>query len=134
MRRPALCANQTTGPPLHRQADQPSGGGPADGELARWQNLALIWHLVHDKDGYLKYVRDAVREENVELPSGRIEGAEVELAVRTLGRLNTPEAFENLIVKEEGGRVVRFRDVGEGSRQIEIVPSGSDDLTPHSDA
>jgi multidrug efflux pump len=57
-------------------------------------------------------VRDAVRDENVELPSGRIEGREVELAVRTLGRLNTPEAFENLIIKEEGGRVVRFRDVG----------------------
>jgi multidrug efflux pump len=57
-------------------------------------------------------VRDAVRDENVELPSGRIEGREVELAVRTLGRLNTPEAFENLILKEEGGRVVRFRDVG----------------------
>jgi len=57
-------------------------------------------------------VRDAVRDENVELPSGRIEGREVELAVRTLGRLNTPEAFEDLILKEEGGRVVRFRDVG----------------------
>ncbi|MCG6927952.1 MAG: efflux RND transporter permease subunit [Acidobacteria bacterium] len=57
-------------------------------------------------------VRDAVRDENVELPSGRIEGREVELAVRTLGRLNTPEAFENLILKEQDGRVVRFRDVG----------------------
>ena len=57
-------------------------------------------------------VRDAVRDENVELPSGRIEGRDVELAVRTLGRLNTPEAFENLILKEEGGRVVRFRDIG----------------------
>jgi multidrug efflux pump len=57
-------------------------------------------------------VRDAVRDENVELPSGRIEGREVELAVRTLGRLDTPEEFEDLIVKEEGGRVVRFRDVG----------------------
>jgi multidrug efflux pump len=57
-------------------------------------------------------VRDAVREENVELPSGRIEGVDVELAVRTLGRLNTPEAFENLIIKEGSGGVVRFRDVG----------------------
>jgi multidrug efflux pump len=57
-------------------------------------------------------VRDAVRNENVELPSGRIEGREVELSVRTLGRLDTPEAFENLILKEEEGRVVRFRDVG----------------------
>lgn len=57
-------------------------------------------------------IRDAVRAENVELPAGRIEGREVELAVRTLGRLNTPEAFENLILKEQDGRIVRFRDVG----------------------
>jgi multidrug efflux pump len=57
-------------------------------------------------------VRDALQDENVELPSGRIEGAEVELTVRTMGRLVTPEDFEDLIVKEEGGRIVRFRDVG----------------------
>jgi len=57
-------------------------------------------------------VRTAVERENVELPSGRIEGREVELAVRTMGRLNTPEDFENMILKQEGGRIVRFRDVG----------------------
>ena len=57
-------------------------------------------------------VRNAVRRENVELPGGRIEGEEVELPVRTMGRLQTPEEFEDLILKTEGGRVVRFRDVG----------------------
>ena len=57
-------------------------------------------------------VRDAVARESVELPSGRIEGRDVELSVRTMGRLNTPEAFENLIIKESGGRLVRLRDVG----------------------
>jgi multidrug efflux pump len=39
-----------------------------------------------------------VRNENVELPSGRIEGSEIELPVRTLSRLDTPEDFENLIL------------------------------------
>ena len=63
-------------------------------------------------------VRDAVQRENVELPSGRIEGREVELTVRTMSRLNTPEEFEELIVKESGGRVVRFRDVG----RVELGP------------
>ena len=63
-------------------------------------------------------VRDAVQRENVELPSGRIEGREVELTVRTMSRLNTPEEFEDLIVKESGGRVVRFRDVG----RVELGP------------
>ncbi|MEJ2190617.1 MAG: efflux RND transporter permease subunit, partial [Acidobacteriota bacterium] len=57
-------------------------------------------------------VRDAVARENVELPSGRIEGAEVELPVRTMSRLDTPEAFNDLILKSEGDRIVRLRDVG----------------------
>ena len=57
-------------------------------------------------------VRDAVTRENVELPAGRIEGRDVELAVRTLSRLNTPEEFDNLVLKQDAGGVVRFRDVG----------------------
>lgn len=57
-------------------------------------------------------VQQAVTQSNVELPSGRIEGEAVELTVRTLGRLNTVEDFENMILREEGGHLVRFRDVG----------------------
>jgi hypothetical protein len=33
-----------------------------DGEVTRFQNLTLIWQLVRDKDGFIKYVRDATRE------------------------------------------------------------------------
>ncbi len=29
-----------------------------DGKVARFENLKLIWELVRDKDGFLKYVRD----------------------------------------------------------------------------
>src|SRR5258708_22665099 len=57
-------------------------------------------------------VRAALSRENVELPSGRIEGSNVELTVRTLSRLSKPEEFNNLMIKRSGDRVVRFRDVG----------------------
>lgn len=57
-------------------------------------------------------VRNVLNRENIELPSGRIEGLNTELTVRTSGRLTTPEEFNNLILKEEGGNIVRFRDVG----------------------
>lgn len=57
-------------------------------------------------------VFQAVSRENVELPSGRIEGQNTELTVRTMGRLNTVEDFNNLIVKENGDQVVRFQDIG----------------------
>ena len=57
-------------------------------------------------------VRDALARENVELPSGRIEGQDVELTVRTMSRLTDVDEFNNLIIKEERGQVVRLRDIG----------------------
>lgn len=57
-------------------------------------------------------IRNALARENIELPSGRIEGSNTELTVRTLGRLTTVEDFNNLIIKESDKVIVRFRDVG----------------------
>ena len=57
-------------------------------------------------------VRNAVNNENVELPSGTITGSTMELTVRTQGRLRTIEDFNNLIISKNGGRIVRFSDVG----------------------
>lgn len=63
-------------------------------------------------------VRQALQRENVELPSGRVEGASVELSVRTLSRLNTPEEFSNVVLKRDGDQIVRFTDIG----HVEIGP------------
>jgi multidrug efflux pump len=57
-------------------------------------------------------VRTALSRENIELPSGRIEGYGTELSVRTFGRMTTAEEFSNMIIKETGGILVRFRDIG----------------------
>ncbi|MFN3528297.1 MAG: efflux RND transporter permease subunit [Bacteroidia bacterium] len=57
-------------------------------------------------------VRNALLNENVELPSGALEGADIELTVRTSGRLSRPEEFENLILKVDGDQLIRLRDVG----------------------
>ncbi|HVS22291.1 MAG TPA: efflux RND transporter permease subunit, partial [Gammaproteobacteria bacterium] len=57
-------------------------------------------------------VRAAVSRENVELPSGRIEGQSVELPVKTQSRLKIPAEFDDLVVKRSGDRVVRFGDIG----------------------
>lgn len=57
-------------------------------------------------------VRSAVNTQNVELPAGRVEGDNTELTVRTLGRLLTIEDFNNLIIKRDGERIVRFSDIG----------------------
>lgn len=57
-------------------------------------------------------VRNALQRENIELPTGRIEGENTELTIRTLGRLVTTEDFNNLIIKEENGILVRLSDIG----------------------
>lgn len=57
-------------------------------------------------------IRNALARENIELPSGRIEGSSTELTVRTLGRLTTVEEFNNLIIRESEKVIVRFKDVG----------------------
>lgn len=57
-------------------------------------------------------IRNALSRENVELPSGRIEGDNTELTVRTSSRLNTIDDFNNLIIREEKGKTIRLSDVG----------------------
>jgi multidrug efflux pump len=57
-------------------------------------------------------VLQALNRENVELPSGRVEGKNTELTVRTMGRLSTVSDFNDLIIKDDGNDIVRFSDVG----------------------
>jgi multidrug efflux pump len=57
-------------------------------------------------------VQAALSRENIELPTGRIEGDATELTVRTMGRLLTVEDFNNLIIRDTGGKSIRLRDIG----------------------
>lgn len=57
-------------------------------------------------------VKNAVDNENVELPSGNIEGNTIELNIRTMGLMNTAKMFDDLIVKHEGNQIIRFSDIG----------------------
>ncbi|MBO7230008.1 MAG: efflux RND transporter permease subunit [Bacteroidaceae bacterium] len=57
-------------------------------------------------------IKNAVTSENVELPSGSIEGNTMELTLRTMGQMHTAKEFNNIILKESNGNVVRVSDVG----------------------
>ncbi|MBO4499315.1 MAG: efflux RND transporter permease subunit [Bacteroidaceae bacterium] len=63
-------------------------------------------------------VKSALDRENVELPSGTIEGNTTELEIRTLGLMHTTEEFNNLVIRHDGNRVIRFSDIG----QAELSP------------
>ena len=57
-------------------------------------------------------VKNAITKENVELPSGSIEGNTVELTLRTMGQMHTADEFNNIILKKNGGNIIRISDVG----------------------
>ncbi|MCC8188182.1 MAG: efflux RND transporter permease subunit [Bacteroides sp.] len=57
-------------------------------------------------------VKSAIDRENVELPSGSIEGNTTTLTIRTMGLMHTAQEFNDLIVREENDRIIRFSDIG----------------------
>ncbi|MEO8515425.1 MAG: efflux RND transporter permease subunit [Flavobacterium sp.] len=64
-------------------------------------------------------VRDALNKQNVELPSGKLTGANTELMVKTIGNISTEEGFNDIIIKAEGDKIVRLSDVGKASLEAE---------------
>jgi multidrug efflux pump len=69
-------------------------------------------------------VQAALIRENVELPSGKIYGNATELSVRTFGRLNTEDEFNNIIIKNVNGSDIHIRDIGEAVLGPENEESG----------
>ncbi|MNJ89842.1 Efflux pump membrane transporter BepE [compost metagenome] len=72
-------------------------------------------------------VRNALESQNVELPSGKLTGANTELTVKTIGNLSTEEEFNNIILLAEGEKIVRFSDVGNASLEAENLETKMSD-------
>ena len=68
-------------------------------------------------------VKNAIDKENVELPSGSIEGNTMELSIRTLGLMHTADEFNNLIIKEDNNRIIRFSDIGRAELEARDLKS-----------
>ena len=68
-------------------------------------------------------VRSSIESENVELPSGSIEGNTVELSIRTMGLMTTAKQFDDIIIKHRGSNIVRFKDVGRAELAPEDIKS-----------
>ncbi|MDQ3321119.1 MAG: efflux RND transporter permease subunit [Acidobacteriota bacterium] len=64
-------------------------------------------------------VSNAVRQQNLEVPGGRINQGGTELTLRTLGRITDPEQFNEIVVATRGGFAVKIRDIGKVADTIE---------------
>lgn len=66
-------------------------------------------------------VRLALNKQNIELPSGKLTGANTELTVKTVGNLSTAEEFNNIIIKSDGEKIVRLSDIGRAELNAENI-------------
>lgn len=57
-------------------------------------------------------VESALRRQNIEIPAGRVESVQREFTVVSETDMRTPAEFENIILRDESGYLVRLRDVG----------------------
>lgn len=57
-------------------------------------------------------IANAVRQQNMEIPGGRVDEGTRELTVRTLGKITDPSQFEDLAIGSRGSYVVKVRDIG----------------------
>jgi HAE1 family hydrophobic/amphiphilic exporter-1 len=57
-------------------------------------------------------VRDAVVAENVEIPGGAVEQGKGQLLLRTMGRIDAAEEFNNIVVATKNGTPIRLSDLG----------------------
>ncbi len=91
---------------------------PGVASVQIWGQKKYSMRLWLDPDKLASYaltpldVRNALDKQNVELPSGKITGENTELTVKTVGNLTDEEQFNNLIIKNDGLNIIRFKDVG----------------------
>ncbi len=70
-------------------------------------------------------IRAALDRENIELPGGKVRGNATELTVKAYGKLTTEDDFNNLIIKEDASKIIRFRDLG----NAELGPENEESIS-----
>lgn len=91
---------------------------PGVSNISVWGDKKYAMRILLDPDKMQAFqlttldVRNALQSQNVELPAGRLEGDKTELTVRALGRLNTADEFDNMIVAKRGDALIRLKDIG----------------------
>jgi HAE1 family hydrophobic/amphiphilic exporter-1 len=57
-------------------------------------------------------VRDALVQQNTDVPGGNVTGADREMTLRTMGRMAEARDFNDLVVRTVNGQAIRIRDLG----------------------
>ncbi len=103
-------ADKTIRPMLERSSGV--GGVTIVGGLERTVNVWVDADRLAAHAIPITAVRDAVQRQNSDVPGGNVTGAVRENVLRTLGKLTTAEAFNDIAVGMVDGVPIRVRDIG----------------------
>lgn len=91
--------------------------GIADVEVAGANQYAMrIWldpQKMAARGLSVNDVQMAIQNSNVELPAGEIKGSSINYPITAETKLNTADQFNNIIVKNDNGQVIRIKDIGQ---------------------
>ena len=111
---------------IRRSIETVNGVGQVDLKGGRAREI----HVVVDIEKLNAYglsmaqVRDAVVSENVEIPGGAVQQGKSELLLRTMGRIDATDDFNNIVVATKGPTPIRISDIGYAEDAFERPTSG----------
>ena len=106
---------------LRRQIESVNGVGQVQiiGGRKRQININLDGDKLRAYNLTVAQVSMALQAQNLEVPGGRIEQEKQTLTLRTLGRLQNPKEFNNIVVSTRNGYPIKISDIGEMEDGIE---------------
>ena len=99
---------------VKRAIEAVNGVGQVDlgGGRAREVHVVVDLEKLNAYGLSITQVRDAVIAENVEIPGGTVEQGRSQLLLRTLGRIDATDQFNNIVVTTTNGTPVKVSDIG----------------------
>lgn len=96
------------------QLERASGVGEIEivGGLERAINIWIDAERLAAYQIPITTVREALRQQNSESPGGNVTGSITEETLRTMGRVENPEDFNDLLITRINDTPVRLRDIG----------------------
>ena len=106
---------------LRRQIESVNGVGQVliVGGRKRQINVYLDGDKLRAYNLTVAQVEQALRAQNLEVPGGRVEQRDRTLTLRTLGRVQSPADFNNIVVANRDGYPIKISDIGHSEDGVE---------------
>ena len=84
-----------------------------DGALRRELSILLHAQKLREYNVSVSEVVNAIRNQNTTAPVGKVTGHLTEQSIRLIGRIESPQDFQSIVVKKRGNEVIRLAQVAD---------------------